>query len=209
MSILDGGFPAWRASGLPTESGPAPTVAPATYIPSPQPSLIATLADVRGVIGAPRDGDTPAIVDARPRGRFEGKDPEPRAGLSSGHMPHSVNVPFNEVLTADGQSFRPVDELRRIFEANGVMRDRNVIFSCGTRARAPKRPQIYIAEKRFFFSRFFLSSFPIKAVPTMWLYVYFAIFIPIRAHYVLAPVLLYIFLPLIAAMLTMCLESTI
>ncbi|KAH0838588.1 Rhodanese-like domain-containing protein [Lanmaoa asiatica] len=38
------------------------------------------------------------VVDARSRGRFIGTDPEPRPGLSSGHIPHSFSLPFNVFL---------------------------------------------------------------------------------------------------------------
>lgn len=31
--------------------------------------------------------------------RFSGADPEPRPGLSSGHMPHSVSLPFTVLLS--------------------------------------------------------------------------------------------------------------
>ena len=42
------------------------------------------------------------VVDARPPGRFEGKDPEPRPGLRMGSMKNSINVPFASVLNGDG-----------------------------------------------------------------------------------------------------------
>jgi thiosulfate/3-mercaptopyruvate sulfurtransferase len=31
--------------------------------------------------------------------RFKGVEPEPRPSISSGHMPHSISVPFNRLLT--------------------------------------------------------------------------------------------------------------
>lgn len=38
------------------------------------------------------------VLDARSSGRFNGKEPEPREGLPSGHIPGSTNVPFTDVL---------------------------------------------------------------------------------------------------------------
>lgn len=38
--------------------------------------------------------------------RFSGSDPEPRPGLSSGHMPHSVSLPFS-VLLSEPSSTQP------------------------------------------------------------------------------------------------------
>ena len=36
------------------------------------------------------------VIDARGPGRFAGSEAEPRQGLRSGHMPHSVNIPFTQ-----------------------------------------------------------------------------------------------------------------
>ncbi len=38
------------------------------------------------------------VIDARSAGRFAGSEPEPRAGLRSGHMPGALNVPFAEIV---------------------------------------------------------------------------------------------------------------
>ncbi|KAJ9094122.1 hypothetical protein QFC19_008074 [Naganishia cerealis] len=60
------------------------------------------------------------ILDARSRERWSGEAPEPRAGLSSGHMPHAFSLPFTALLSpAAGPnkpytSFLPVDQLRQV-----------------------------------------------------------------------------------------------
>ena len=36
-------------------------------------------------------------VDARSAGRFAGREPEPRPGLRGGHIPGSLNLPFDQV----------------------------------------------------------------------------------------------------------------
>ncbi len=59
------------------------------------------------------------IVDARPAGRFEGKDPEPRPGLGQGHIPGSKNVPSQSILNADG-TLKPTAELEKIFKDAGI-----------------------------------------------------------------------------------------
>ncbi|KAK3285494.1 hypothetical protein CYMTET_6906 [Cymbomonas tetramitiformis] len=71
------------------------------------------------------------VVDARSAGRFAGTAPEPRSGVRGGHMPGSINVPFNEVLTEDGNLKNPTD-LREIFQTAGVDLGRPIIASCGT-----------------------------------------------------------------------------
>ena len=122
--VLDGGLPAWTAAGLPIETAiPSPRAVPVQT--AFKPGLLASLADV-----AARIEDRAAqIVDARPAARFTAETPEPRANLRSGHMPGALNVPFGEVVTAQG-TLRPADALREVFQA--VDPGLPVITSCGS-----------------------------------------------------------------------------
>jgi thiosulfate/3-mercaptopyruvate sulfurtransferase len=70
-------------------------------------------------------------VDARAAVRFEGAAPEPRAGLRSGHIPGSRNVPFATLVDADGR-LKSAVELRSIFAAAGVDVSRPIVASCGS-----------------------------------------------------------------------------
>ena len=71
------------------------------------------------------------IVDARAAARFAGSVPEPRAGLRSGHIPGSRNVPFASLLEADG-ALKGAAELRAIFAGAGVDLAKPVVASCGS-----------------------------------------------------------------------------
>ena len=82
---------------------------------------------MKGLIG----DATTQIVDARAAARFAGSVPEPRAGLRSGRIPSSKNVPFQNLLNADG-TLKPVGDLRAIFKAAGVDENRPVVASCGS-----------------------------------------------------------------------------
>ena len=68
------------------------------------------------------------ILDARAQNRFDGQAPEPRPGLSSGHMPGATCVPFTGLTDASGK-FATVDRLREIFES---VEDDAPIVSCGS-----------------------------------------------------------------------------
>lgn len=72
------------------------------------------------------------VLDARSKGRWAGTDPEPRPGLSSGHMPGSLSVPVPELLDPKTKAFLPAEELRRIFESKGIDPSKPIISSCGT-----------------------------------------------------------------------------
>jgi thiosulfate/3-mercaptopyruvate sulfurtransferase len=71
------------------------------------------------------------IVDARPSGRFEGKDPEPRPGLRQGHIPGSKNVPSASILNADG-TLRSKEELATLFAGAGIDTSEPVVATCGS-----------------------------------------------------------------------------
>ena len=70
------------------------------------------------------------MVDSRPADRFRGEAPEPRAGVRSGHMPGSRNVPFT-ALVANGRLKDP-DALRAALAEAGVDPERPIITSCGS-----------------------------------------------------------------------------
>jgi thiosulfate/3-mercaptopyruvate sulfurtransferase len=70
------------------------------------------------------------ILDARSAGRFAGILPEPRPGISSGHMPGATSIPFTE-LVEEGR-LKSAEVLRQIFAAKGVDREQPIITTCGS-----------------------------------------------------------------------------
>ena len=70
------------------------------------------------------------VVDARSAGRFAGREPEPRAGLRSGHMPGALNVPFTEIVE-NGRLASP-EKIAAAFNKAGVDTDKPIITSCGS-----------------------------------------------------------------------------
>ncbi|TCD70044.1 hypothetical protein EIP91_005025 [Steccherinum ochraceum] len=100
-SILNGGLPAWEAHGCPIDQGHATAPSKSVY---PPPKMndraIRDYLQMRQNATLNPAGESAAeiVVDARPQGRFHGTDPEPRPGLSSGHIPHSRSLPFTAFL---------------------------------------------------------------------------------------------------------------
>ncbi|KAK1753439.1 Rhodanese-like domain-containing protein [Echria macrotheca] len=128
-------FRLWIEQGLPTESGNVWTVECGTYpIPEMDENKVASFEEVReAALEHNKEGaEGIQIIDARSPGRWTGKDPEPRPGLSSGHMPGSINIPFDAVLDPETKAFLPADKLREIFTKKGVDPERPIISSCGT-----------------------------------------------------------------------------
>lgn len=126
VRILAGGLPRWIAEGRPIEEGPV-TRAPRRFTPRLDHGAVATLDDLRKAL-AERSAQ---VVDARSRERFRGEAPEPRPGLRSGHMPGSLNLPFGELIAADG-TLKPRAELLAILSRAGIDPERPVITTCGS-----------------------------------------------------------------------------
>ncbi|EOO02390.1 putative thiosulfate sulfurtransferase protein [Phaeoacremonium minimum UCRPA7] len=128
-------FRLWVEEGLPTESGELYNVECNTYpIPELDASKVASFEDVKEVaMDFNKEGaEGVQILDARSNGRWTGKAPEPRPGLSSGHMPGSINIPFDAVLDPTTKAFLPADQLKKIFQDKGVDPQKPIISSCGT-----------------------------------------------------------------------------
>ena len=123
--ILDGGFPAWKAEGRPVEAG---EVKPRLkkFNAEMNTGAVAMVADVQMAL----NDDKVQVVDARATGRFAGKEPEPRAGLRSGHMPGALNVPFTEIVE-NGRLVSP-EKIAQVFAKHGVDTDKQTITSCGS-----------------------------------------------------------------------------
>jgi thiosulfate/3-mercaptopyruvate sulfurtransferase len=123
--MLDGGMPAWLAEKRKTESGEAKR-SPKTFNAAMQTSAVAMDTDVQLALN---DRKT-QVVDARPPGRFAGRDPEPRPGLRSGHMPGAKNVPSSE-LVENGRLASP-EKIAQAFAKANVDVDAPIITSCGS-----------------------------------------------------------------------------
>jgi thiosulfate/3-mercaptopyruvate sulfurtransferase len=125
VAILDGGLPQWRREGRPIESGDAHP-RPRSFTPRLNRAFVASLDDVRRTLAA----GSAQVVDARPADRFEGRAPEPRPGVRSGHIPGSLNLPFVEIVE-HGRLKRGA-ALNQAFAARGLDLAKPVVTTCGS-----------------------------------------------------------------------------
>jgi len=122
--ILDGGLRAWIEAGLPVQSGQVQR-APATFEAKLNHDAVKDFSNVQRMIAGHAQ-----ILDARSAGRFTGTSPEPRPGISSGHMPGATSVPFTE-LVEDGR-LKSVEKLLDIFAAKDVDLQQPITTTCGS-----------------------------------------------------------------------------
>lgn len=109
VQVLDGGLLAWVEEGGQIDDMP-PITGERHFTPRVRTDLVMDAKGLESLIGKART----TIIDARPDGRFFGRDPEPRAGLSSGHIPGSVNLPGSKLVTSDGR-MKPAGDLKKLF----------------------------------------------------------------------------------------------
>lgn len=125
VAVLDGGLPAWVSQGGQLEPVQRRVYQAGNFVSKYHPNLVKSMEDVFQNVSTKES----LVVDARSEGRFSGIAPEPRAGLSSGHIPDSKNLPFPDVLR-DGK-FKPKAELLNLFQGLDLG-DQPLIFSCGS-----------------------------------------------------------------------------
>ena len=123
VAILDGGLQKWAAEGRPVESGEAKPRANRFEAVERPGEIVAKQQILAGI--------DIALIDARGVGRFEGVESEPRPGVASGHIPGARNLPFAALYNEAG-TFRPREELRRLFDEAGSDPERPFVASCGS-----------------------------------------------------------------------------
>ena len=126
VAILDGGLPKWKAEGREIDDM-LPTTARRHKTARRQSQMVCAIDEV---VRAVEEGGV-QVVDARPAARFRGEAPEPRPGLRKGHIPGSINIPFDSFTGSDGTLLDP-SELAVLLEGAGVDMSKPVITSCGS-----------------------------------------------------------------------------
>jgi thiosulfate/3-mercaptopyruvate sulfurtransferase len=124
VSLLDGGWPAWRAAAYPTEAG-AVTLPRARFIAVPQAELVVDATTIDRLRRDPRA----LVLDARANERFEGRvEPiDPQAG----HIPGARSAPYQGNLRDDGR-MKSRDDLRNRYLALGADVATQIACYCGS-----------------------------------------------------------------------------
>lgn len=125
VSVLNGGLPAWISRGYETCAKYRIANKLGDFEAKLQEQFLINYKDVLN--NTVKEQFT--LVDARSAGRFAGVEPEPRKYLKSGHVPNSINLPYEDLLL-DGK-FKSKQELIKIFEEKR-MENETLVFSCGS-----------------------------------------------------------------------------
>lgn len=126
-AVVDGGWKAWTAAGLPVEHGaPTPRAATSVTLHFDPARVVLDYAELDRLRSEP----SALLLDARAAPRFRGEsEPIDRA---AGHVPGAHNRPFAQNLAADGR-FKPAQVLRAEFTAAlGGVAPGAVVHMCGS-----------------------------------------------------------------------------
>jgi thiosulfate/3-mercaptopyruvate sulfurtransferase len=133
VALMNGGWTKWTAEHRPvtTEVRSFQSVPPSgEFTAAPQPRWVATAADVVGSIDKPGV----KIVDARTQQEIDGKDL--RGIKRGGFVPSSVPVYWEDLLDPQTRTFKPADDLKKIYEQRGILPSHEVIAYCQVGMRA-------------------------------------------------------------------------
>lgn len=126
VAILDGGLTKWVAENRPTEKGKV-ALRHRHFTVWKEESAVRTLDQVKSLV----ETGAEQLIDARGAARFTGAELETRPGLASGHIPGSLNLPYDTLFNEDG-TWKQGDALRAAFTAAGVDPEKPMVMTCGS-----------------------------------------------------------------------------
>jgi len=126
VAVLNGGLPEWKKHQYDTVSSLAkPIWSLGDFLATYQSDTMCFFKQMAKI----SEDNNYQVLDARSKERFKSLVPEPRAGLRSGTIPNSKNLPYTHLL--NGNCLKSKTELEFILNTYNI-EDKSLIFSCGS-----------------------------------------------------------------------------
>jgi thiosulfate/3-mercaptopyruvate sulfurtransferase len=126
VAILDGGLAKWKAEGRELASGKE-TLRHRHFTVWASKEGVRSLDQMKANV----ESGAEQMLDARSAARFTGEEPDPRPATHAGHIPGSKNLPYTELLNADG-TYKQGEALRAAFAGAGIDLDKPIVTTCGS-----------------------------------------------------------------------------
>jgi thiosulfate/3-mercaptopyruvate sulfurtransferase len=127
VKVVDGGLSRWNQLSFPLASDkikPILKVFDAVF----HPELFVDLEQMRVI----QQQGSLQILDARSEDNFNGQRLISEVGLQPGHIPGSINIPYQNLFTHDDHTLRPIDQLSQVIVLAGVDITKPMVTSCGS-----------------------------------------------------------------------------
>jgi thiosulfate/3-mercaptopyruvate sulfurtransferase len=121
VKVLNGGWRKWVREGRPISIDPAPDRHGAKFTAVPDPSLMATTEELKGLYDRPGT----VVWDVRSRAEYTGENP--RHNRRPGHIPGASHLEWLEMLDQQTHTFKPAGEMRRLLQAKGITPEKEVV----------------------------------------------------------------------------------
>lgn len=130
LQLMNGGRKKWIEEDRPSSTD-TPSYQSTNYIAEqPDESIRAYQDHVQSKLGSPNFG----LVDVRSPKEFDGEVLAPpeyptEHAQRGGHIPGAANIPWSQAIEEDG-TFKPTDELKRLYEPRGITSEKEIIAYC-------------------------------------------------------------------------------
>ena len=128
ISILNGGFVKWSKEKKEIDSGKGKKYLQTNFKANENNSMVKNYDDIKTNISKRNF----QVLDARPKGRFEGTEPEPRKNLKSGSIQNSINISWAEFIDPETKCVLDAESIKKKFQSLKFNFDQPVVFSCGS-----------------------------------------------------------------------------
>jgi thiosulfate/3-mercaptopyruvate sulfurtransferase len=127
-AVLDGGIDKWRAEKRPMTSD-VPRAEKTSYKVDLKRERLMTGDELAGYVGNFKELGI-VVVDSRRPEEYTGTKMS-RASEKLGRIPDATGMFFMKILTGEGyKEFKSAEEIKKIFDADGVTPDKHAVFSC-------------------------------------------------------------------------------
>ena len=125
VKLIDGNMDAWKAGRKPVTKNPTMTK-PAKFPATMDTKALASIDEVKSKMKS----SSAILVDARADAYYNGTDSH-----SKGHIDGAVSI-NSDLMKDDAGLLKSSGDLKKLFESNGVTKDKEVILYCQTSTRA-------------------------------------------------------------------------
>jgi len=127
VQVLDGGLSRWQALQFQLTSEQIKSI-PKTFNAVFHPELFVDVQQMHQI----QQQASKQILDARSEDSFTGERPLSDSGLQPGHIPGSINIPYQNLYIAEDQTLLPHAQLRQVFIDAAVDLTQPIVTSCGS-----------------------------------------------------------------------------